>query len=149
MKKQFTIEGIIVTVDFFDRGLQLKGDRNLWLLMDRDPVKNAHRITEKVLEFYPLHYGRKLKIRADSIIVEIWGHVYAEYFVLLWRDRLGFRWLNRLCRFVRTKSAEIDIGEWGADANRWFWDVIAVLKPIISFFLPRNISRKTASGGIP
>ena len=149
MKKQFTIDDVTITVAFSDRRIRLRGDRHLWVLMDRDPVRYARLITEKIFENYYAIYRKKLKIRQASVIVEIWGHVYAEYYVLLWKDRLRFRWLNRLAGFVRKRSADIDIGEWGADPNRWFWDLICVLKPVIPPFLPRNIFRKAASGAIP
>ena len=150
MKKQFVIAGVPISVVFSEQGIiRLKGDRHLWKLMDQDPVQNARLITEKIFELHTTIFKEKLHIRPESVIVEIWGHVYAEYFVLLWKDRLRFRWLNRLAGFVRKRSADIDIGERNLDPNRWFWDLISVLKPVMPPFLPRNISRKAASGALP
>ncbi len=131
------------------RSVQVKGDRHLWLLMDRDPVKYAEQITALVLEAYYTTYQRKLKVRPASFIMEIWGHIYAEYYTLLWKDRLRTRWMDNIACFVRKKTVMIDIGERTVDRNRWFWDWIAWLKPVLPAFLPKNISRKNISGNIP
>ncbi|RQP17178.1 MAG: hypothetical protein EAS52_09540 [Parapedobacter sp.] len=86
---------------------------------------------------YITGYGTSLAIGDNSFAVEIWGHLYFEYFLLKYNKLLRIIFLFGLYkRFLRSCQV-FDCGEAGKDPNRWVWDRLARYRRTIESWLPK------------
>lgn len=83
------------------------------ILICRDIANNLKLTYRKIIK-------KDLNISADSIALEILGHVYPNRIASVIFKILPA--LNSIPGFVLDKTDTIDIGEIGYDSNRWVWD---------------------------
>ncbi len=139
MKKRYTLNGNQVEV-FFNEGLiGITNDAALKRLVQANPEESVELLVRQINKDYRVYHGRALAITDDSFIVEIWGHIYFEHFLLKYRKLLQsilfFGLYQRLC-----KSCEvIDCGEKGKDPNRKVWDILSRYKKQFAKWLPKTI----------
>ena len=81
--------------------------------------------------------GKELRISDNSLIVEIWGHVYAGYFMLAMKKLFRTQLTDYLAKIVLKRCEIIDCGEKEIDRNRRIWDMFALGKNLIKKLLPR------------
>ncbi len=90
-------------------------------------LRNVEKLCRQVLYLHEQHFGIPLKIPLNSLIIEVLGHAYA------YRILLGLRKIAdlQLFRKFSLNACNIDCGDSGHDSNRWFWDVMGFLKPVL------------------
>ncbi len=138
MQKNIRLEGRELVTIFGQGVVRIESSENLWAYITEKPPEHTKRLIERIQEIYAGNFGSRLDISDNSFIMEIWGHLYFEFF-LLRNERLGrflfpFGLYNRL---VRSCEA-IDCGEADIDGNRWLWDVLGLFVPLLSRIIPRS-----------
>jgi len=96
----------------------------------RKRVANMDRLCRQVLDDYRSFYGKDLKIKIDSLVTEVLGHVYAYEILLFLRKLLPLG----LLKWLSLRACGIDCGEKKRDANRWIWDWCGKVRAFLSRF---------------
>ncbi|WP_231459664.1 MULTISPECIES: hypothetical protein [unclassified Pedobacter] len=122
--------------------IRLKSDKALWTYLDGATLERTLSLVKLIKADYINEYKRALNISNDSLVVEIWAHVYSHYFGLLINRNNKIKWLKKLLAKGINRAEIIDCGEKQIDTNRWFWDLISVFKLPISWFTPKNIANR-------
>jgi len=126
-----------------DEGLiRIYSDKAFWRYLDDEVALRTLELVKVIKTDYQKEFNKSLKISDNSFMVEIWAHVYSDYFGLLIKRNLKIKWIQNLVQKGIERAEIIDCGEKKFDTNRWVWDVLAHFKPIILLFLPKNISNK-------
>lgn len=138
MQRTLRLEGRELIVIFGRGVVRIESSENLWAYITEKPPGHTKKLVEKIQEIYEGNFGSRLDISEKSFTMEIWGHLYFEFF-LLRNPRPGrilfpFGLYDRL---VRSCEA-IDCGEADIDGNRWLWDVLGLFVPLLSRILPQN-----------
>lgn len=142
MKKVYTINNCQVNVTFGNGTVHIYNDKAFWECVQHDPKGTVAELVNKIKTAYLHHKGQTLRISDRSLVVEIWGHLYYEYYVLRLRRMLNANWFDRLSIKLLKPSESIDCGEQGKDSNRWIWDVLSHGHGFIAMLLPRAIAAK-------
>ena len=118
--------------------VNIKNDPSLWSFITADPRVNTQRLVDYLNELHFEHHGRRFEISDSSFILEIWGHLYLDKFLVdnpkLAKIIFPFGLYDR---FVRA-GITIDCGEAEVDTNRWFWDLFSFLTPLSGRILARR-----------
>ncbi|MFT4061904.1 MAG: hypothetical protein QM642_06045 [Edaphocola sp.] len=122
-----------ISFDLKPHSVHITGGRQLLEAMRGAPFSHTQKLVRDIKSQFEAQYGRPLAIGDNSLIMEIWGHVYYENIVLKCAKlmNLGEAKTMRLTRY----SEVIDCGEKGHDNNRWFWDLLAPVKKMFALFL--------------
>jgi len=88
---------------------------------------NIENLCRQVLYLHEQYSGTSLKIPLNSLIIEVLGHAYA-YKILLQLRRVAEL---KLFRKFSLNACHIDCGDSDHDSNRWFWDIMGFLKPVL------------------
>jgi hypothetical protein len=140
MKKQEYRDGdCAVTVQFEDRSIHITNNKSLWTLLGEDIESRTAAFAAWIKAQYYGFFGKELDITTDSLIVEIWGHVYFEYYVLAIKELLKLKLIEGFLESILEPSEVIDCGESGLDNNRKLWDMLAPHKEFILKVLPGKI----------
>lgn len=128
-----------------DAGLvSIHCDAQLWQLVDRRKRSDFRVLVHAIYQSHRAQYGKELRISERSFLLEIYGHIYADYYLLryarFFRALLPSRVYDRLLR----SCEDIDCGDRQRDPNRIFWDILSFMDWAIYPFFSRNISRKYA-----
>ncbi len=138
MQKAFSFGKGEFLISFGQGVVRIESNEELLDYIGENPAIHTRKLVETIQEIYIRNYGRKLKVTDNSLIIEIWGHTYFEYFMLR-NERLGrILFPFGLYRRLVASCEAIDCGEAGIDGNRWLWDVLSVFVPLISRFIPRK-----------
>ncbi len=137
MEKEYVLFGWFAKVNIQEGLVGIVNDRSLRRMVGPQPELAAVSLVDLIKADYAAIYGTALLIADDSFIVEIWGHLYFDYFLLKYKTVLRFILLfglyDRLCRSCEV----IDCGERGKDPNRRVWDAIARYRRCLANWLPR------------
>ncbi|RZL41009.1 MAG: hypothetical protein EOP00_25635 [Pedobacter sp.] len=126
-----------------DKGLiRIFSDKGLWCYLDREVKIRTLELVKVIKADYKNMFNTPINIADNSLMVEIWAHVYSDYFGLLVKRNLKIKWIQNLLQKGIERAEIIDCGEKNLDTNRWVWDLLSHFKSIISVFLPKNISKK-------
>ena len=126
-----------------DKGLiRIFSDKGLWCYLDREVKVRTLELVKVIKADHKNAFNTPLNISDNSLVVEIWAHVYSDYFGLLVKRNLKIKWIQNLLQKGIERAEIIDCGEKNLDTNRWVWDLFSHFKSIISVFLPKNISKK-------
>lgn len=135
MEKQYFLEGVSVRVKIREGLVCIFNDQALKQAIAIHPEALTRALVKQIKTDYKARYGRDLAIPDDSFTVEIWGHLYADYFLLkysgLMKSILPFGLYNRL----RRSCEVIDCGEHGKDPNRWLWNTAAPCRRVLAKLL--------------
>lgn len=142
MKKNYTLNEHRLQVRFGDGAVHIRNDKALWDFVDEHPRESVALLVRYIKQEYLAHAGKELQVSDNSLLLEIWGHLYYEYYVLKLRRFLNFRCFDRLALKLVKPSKSIDCGEKGKDSNRWLWDMFARYTPLFFKLLPKDISSK-------
>jgi len=144
MNEIYDIQGFQITVVFKPGLVSIRCDSSLWKMADRRNRADFRDLAGRIYTRHLAAYGRALAIRERSFLLEIHGHIYADYYLLRYgrvcRGLLGARRYKRLLQSCEV----IDCGDTQHDPNRWFWDAFSRLDGVVYPCFPRNISRKYA-----
>jgi hypothetical protein len=142
MKHVFALNGCHIEVFFEEHSVHITNNHELWRLIGKDPVAATTELVQLIFkEFATLHH-REFEIHPDSLIVEIWGHVYFEYMTLILGNLVKLKLITQVMDKLISYCEVIDCGEKGYDNNRSLWDMLAPFISLIAGWLPENINNK-------
>lgn len=146
MQKEVRLEGRELIVIFGQGVVRIENNEELLAYIGESPNMRTRQLVNAIQEIYIQSYGSRLGITDNSFITEIWGHTYFEY-TMLRNERLGrFLFPFGLYKRLVDSCKVIDCGEASIDGNRWLWDVLSVLVPLLSRIIPRGgTSRRVRS----
>jgi len=142
MDKVYELRNCDIKVCHNEGLIRIYSDKDLWRYLDGGVRLRTLELVKVIKTDYHKEFNKSLKISDNSFIVEIWAHVYSDYFGLLIKRHLKIKWIQNLIQKGIERAEIIDCGEKKLDTNRWVWDFLSHFKPVISLFLPKNISNK-------
>lgn len=142
MDKVYELRNYDIKVCLDEGLIRVYSDKGLWRYLDGEIALRTLELVKFIKMDYQKEFNKSLKISDNSFMVEIWAHVYSDYFGLLIKRNLKIKLIQKLIQKGIERAEIIDCGEKKLDTNRWVWDFLAHFKPIISLFLPKNISNK-------
>ena len=142
MEKKYELFGSLIQISFQENSVHIVNDKELWQLLSADIENRTAALAHNIRNDFEETYKRALEISEDALVVEIWGHVYFEYFALAIQNLFKLKLIERMVESAVTYSELIDCGEKGYDNNRWLWDMLAPHKTMIAGWLPKDIDAK-------
>ncbi len=137
MNKSYVLYGHSIYADI-ERGLvRIHNDVGIKHAIGIHPVQSMERLVSWIQDEHLNTHGRTLVIGRDSFVMEIWGHLYFEYFLLKYRLLSHIIFPFGLYKRFRKSCEVIDCGERGKDPNRWIWDRLARYRRRISRWMPK------------
>lgn len=136
MEKQYDIGTGRVNVTFRPRLIGITSTESLLQHLQDNLQQHTQQLVTQIKADYLLWRGDALKIRDRSLMVEIWGHLYAGRFARFTAALIRLRLIKNFSRFIQHRCDTIDCGERGIDHNRVFWDILSHFNPLILKFLP-------------
>ncbi len=122
MEKYYLLQDCSVRVVFKVGLIGITNDNALKRLMHVDLNGVTDELIRLIKADYALFQGTPLAISDDSLVVEIWGHVYAEYLLLKYRKVMRAILIFGIYARLRKSCEVIDCGEREKDPNRRLWD---------------------------
>ena len=135
MEKRYDLTGCEVLVQFEPKLIRIQGSEQLLAFLNTDLNANTHKLVKLIKADYLTLVGQPLKITNASLMVEIWGHLYASKFAVAVNDLIKHSRIQNITERVTKRSDTIDCGEADVDSNRRFWDVLAKFNKLIVKFL--------------
>ncbi len=126
-EKQYNLDGCIVTVFFEPKLIRINGSEQLLAFLGKSLNKHTLELVKLIKADYLLLTGKPLNITDASLMIEIWGHLYASRFAGIIKELVRLKPIENLTAQIKKRSDTIDCGEAGIDSNRKFWDVLAKL----------------------
>lgn len=142
MKHLFLLQGRSIEVLFDEHAVHITNNKELQQLIAADPEGNTRALAELILQQFEVCNKRSFALHPDSLIVEIWGHVYCEYLAQILDNLVKLQLVKALAGKVIAFCEVIDCGEPGHDSNRVLWDMLAPFTAIIAGWLPGAIKDK-------
>jgi hypothetical protein len=137
MEKQYNLSDCKVVVLFEDKLVRIIGSAQLLAFLAADLEKHSMMLVKLIKADYLKIKGSRLKITNKSLIVEIWGHLYASHFANALKKLIKLKIISDFSTFIIKRSDTIDCGEADIDTNRKFWDVLSNFNSVIRKFLPQ------------
>lgn len=138
-EKSYKLSGHHLLVEFQPQLIRIKKPRALKKFLSEDIELRSEILVNYIKQDYFLIIGKELDVANDSIIIEIWGHVYAGYFARAMKNLIKLKLIENIADFIINRSDTIDCGENEIDSNRKFWNLLANFKGIILTFFPKKI----------
>ena len=138
-EKVYDLNGHQLLVSFEEQLIRIKNPKALQKFLSTDIDRRSIVFVNYIKQDYFLLTGKELNIKNNSLIIEIWGHVYANYCARAMKNLIKLKLIANAADFIIKRSDTIDCGEREVDGNRKFWDLLAKLKRIILKFLPKGM----------
>ena len=135
MEKEYDLNGCKVVVQFEPKIIRILGSKQLLVFLRNDLNTNTLKLVKLIKADYLTLIGKPLKITNASLMVEIWGHLYASKFAVAVNELINLSIIQNITENINKRSKTIDCGEANVDSNRRFWDVAAKFKTMIVKFL--------------
>ncbi|WP_316829499.1 hypothetical protein [Pedobacter aquatilis] len=142
MDKTYELKNCEIKVCLNEGLIRVYSDKGLWYYLDGNVKARTLALVLLIKSDYQKEFGKPLKITVNSLMIEIWAHVYSDYLGLLLKRKLKIKWIQNLLQKGIERAEIIDCGERKLDTNRWVWDFLSHFKSVISLFLPGKISNK-------
>lgn len=142
MEKTYDIENCEIKVKLNKGIISLQSDTGLWKYLDGDVKNCTVRLIEIIKKDYENQFDKALNIKNGSLMVEIWVHVYCDYYGLFLYRNINVNWIQKILLKGIKRAEVIDCGEKDLDTNRWVWDLLAIFKHPIAWVFPKNIGSK-------
>ncbi|MFA6277717.1 MAG: hypothetical protein WC622_13260, partial [Pedobacter sp.] len=126
-------------VVFENQLIRIKRPKTLQKFLTADIEQRSEVLVNSIKIDYLTFFGKELAASNDSLIIEIWAHVYASYFAKAMKNLISLKLVEKAADFIINRSDTIDCGESEVDSNRKFWDILANFKGIILTFLPKRL----------
>jgi hypothetical protein len=139
MEKTYELNDCKLLVVFENQLIRIKKPKALQKFLTNDIEERSEILVNSIKIDYLSFFGKELAISNDSLIIEIWAHVYASYFAKAMKNLISLKLVEEAADFIIKRSDIIDCGESEVDSNRKFWDVLANFKSIILTFLPKRL----------
>ncbi len=141
-EKQYELNDCKLTVLFDKKLIRIADPESLKEFLSNDIEVRSEVLVNAIKMDYLKLFNVALAVSNDSMIVEIWGHVYASYFARAIKGLIKMKLIEEVADFIINRSDTIDCGESEIDLNRKFWDLFANFKGIILTFLPKRLKAK-------
>lgn len=141
VEKVLVIGNYKTKVSFAKRLIRITNNDGFKKMLSDNLIENTKELVYIIKKNYQEAYGKELRISNHSMEVEIWGHVYGEYFIHDINKRLHWKITERLDRFVQKRCEVIDCGERKIDNNRLFWNVLGIGKKPLGWLLGRRLRK--------
>ncbi|MEE1946737.1 hypothetical protein VRU48_16555 [Pedobacter sp. KR3-3] len=138
-EKTYELNGFSLPVVFKDGVIQINGPEDLQRFLSADIDNRTLVLVALIKSDYLLRTNQALAIEDDSMIVEIWGHVYASHFAEALKNLVQMHLIEQMADFIIHRADTIDCGERDKDNNRVFWDLLSNFKGLILEFLPNEL----------
>ncbi|WP_202985655.1 hypothetical protein [Pedobacter planticolens] len=139
MEKTYELSGCKLVVVFKNQLIRIKKPKALQKFLTTDIEQRSEVLVNSIKIDYLSLFGKELAISNDSLIIEIWAHVYASYFAKAMKNLISLKLVEEAADFIIKRSDIIDCGESEIDSNRKFWDILANFKGVILTFLPKRL----------
>lgn len=136
------LEDCKIKVSFHKRLVRITNDNELDKLLARRIEERTTKLAKAIKKEYAAIKEKELKIPDDSMIVEIWGHVYFERFALALKQFIKLKPVAFFAKVAVKRCEIIDCGELQIDHNRFFWNVLAPFKTLIAKLLPKDQEKR-------
>jgi hypothetical protein len=116
------VDGYDISMSFDSRVIHIRNDANLSNLLSNQSAA-SRQVARRAKEVYKLRRSKDFNVSAESIAVEVLGHVYPQRMAQAVAKVAPF--LKDKVGRILQRTDPIDIGEWGVDGNRLVWDLLA------------------------
>lgn len=120
------INGYCVKVNLKEYSVHLVCNYELMEAM-KASFGNVEKLCQQLLDLHEQHFRAPLKVPVNSLIMEVLGHAYAYKILLRLRKVANLK----IFRKLSLNACHIDCGDSDHDSNRWFWDMMGLLKPVL------------------
>ncbi len=135
MPDMLTLHGKNIQLEFTQHKVKLTNDDQLRALLSSNTEATTDAIVTGILNEFKKRNNRDLDIKAASMAVEIWGHVYTEKFATAIKYLSSISIISGIANKIVEHCEVIDMGESGHDNNRFVWDTLAPFKSMIAKLL--------------
>ncbi|SFG58586.1 hypothetical protein [Pedobacter insulae] len=143
MEKQYDLSGCVVSVLYSPKLVQIIGSTQLLTFLNHNLSLNTLQLAKLIKADYQRLFGKRLKITNASLMVEIWGHLYASHFANVIKELIKLKVIGDLTALINKRSDTIDCGEADIDTNRGIWDTLSKFNHIIIKCLPKPSNIET------
>jgi hypothetical protein len=137
MGKEYNISGYTIMVSFKPGVVHITNDKALEFLLSKNPDEAVKGLIRLIKGDYLIKYNKALRVSDDSMLIEIYGHVYFEYFTVLATRIFPLQITDKLAGWVIKRCEIIDSGEEGVDKDRRFWNSLVPFKEAIMTILSK------------
>lgn len=124
-----------IKVEFNDGIIAVLCNEQLIMIVTKLPATATDELVSAIKKVYLKNFNKDFMVNDKSLAIEIWGHVFAEQFSVALTRIIKLRIVQKLAEKIYKRSVVINIGEKKHDSNRFFWDMLAPLKPAIGTLL--------------
>ncbi|MGH2643759.1 MAG: hypothetical protein ACRDE2_07425 [Chitinophagaceae bacterium] len=135
MNKDYHFNGYTIEVSINPKIVHLSNDVELEHLLSEYPVSRSQALVRRIKEDYLNEYHEELMISDDSMMIEIWGHVYFEYFTVLATRIFPLEITDKFADWVIRRCVIIDSGEKDIDIDRRLWDSLVPFREVFVMIL--------------
>ncbi|WP_262246656.1 hypothetical protein [Parapedobacter soli] len=146
LEKQYTPGGLPIRVEIADGMVRIVSDRPLKQTVVAQPEAATSTLIAEIKADYKVAFGKHIDIQDDSFIVEIWGHLYADYLLLKYSKILRYIFMFGLYARFRRSCETIDCGEYEKDPNRWLWNKLVPFRQLLARRLGNIPSSRFSEG---
>lgn len=137
------LEGCKIKVSFKKRIVCITNDNELSKLLSHRIEERTTKLVKAIKKEYAALKGTELKIPDDSMIVEIWGHIYFERFALAINRFIKLKPVALFAKIAIKRCEIIDCGELSLDHNRFFWNALVPFKNLIAKLFLRKKDKRS------
>jgi len=137
LEKTYNLNGCKLVVSFEKQLIRIASPQALQEFLSQDIELRSKILVNYIKQDYLNFIGKELAISNNSIIIEIWGHVYASYLAKSVKKLIRLKLIQPTLNLIIERSDTIDCGEKEVDSNRWIWDLLTNFKWMILKLMPR------------
>lgn len=126
--KRYNLDGYVIVVIFRNKLISIQESQRLFAYLAEDIEGRSAFLAELIKQDYGEIAHKKLSISTDSLIMEIWGHLYASHLARAIKTKTRIEMVTKIADFIITRGDIIDCGERGVDKNRWIWNILSNFK---------------------
>jgi hypothetical protein len=137
MYRSISIRDKNISVQLREKSIAIISNGQLLELITEMPEAATDELVSAIKKEFRAQFNKDFGVANASIAVEIWGHVFAEKFANAVKAITSIKLVDELAEKICLQCEVINIGEKDHDNNRFVWDWLAALKPIIAAMLLR------------
>ncbi|SUJ26224.1 Uncharacterised protein [Sphingobacterium spiritivorum] len=134
-EKIYELMGCKIPVVFTNQLISIKGPADLKKYLSEDIDNRSAVLVRHIKKDYFDFANKELLVTDDSMIIEIWGHIFASHIAGAIKNLVQLRLIEDVADFVIKRGDVIDCGESEVDSNRKIWDILSGFKGIILTFM--------------
>jgi hypothetical protein len=139
MYRSISIRDKNISFQLRENSIAIINDGQLLALIAEMPEAATDELVSAIKGEFHAQFSREFGVTDDSMVVEIWGHVFAERFANAVKAITSVKLVDELAEKICMHCEVINIGRKDHDNNRFVWDWLAGFKPIIAAMLFRRM----------